>query len=194
MMSKSTPDAVPATHGRRSRGSLLPVVISESDPARFAGPQKSWSKTLSSLSFSFGVHALILFVLSWIYFDLPQPQVLNTLISLIMDKNASQGDDIAVELLSTAEPLVDTSESSSDMLTPLSDLAMTQEDETPSFLAGPTEFSAIGQATESRQQSVGTLLAAKPLTKPIPLPNWRDRRSTSWSAASQKPDWNESNS
>jgi hypothetical protein len=167
MMSKSTPDAVPSTPGRRSRGSLFPAIISESDPARFAGPQQSWSKTLSSLSFSFGVHALILFVLSWIYFDLPQPQVLNTLMTLIMDQNAPQGDDVAVELLSTAEPLIDTGESSSGMITILSDLAMPPDDETPLFHEGPTEFSAIGQATESRQQSVGPLSAAKPLKKSV---------------------------
>ena len=51
-------------------------------------PQKSQKELSASVLVSLGLHALLLFALSWIYFDLPRPVLLESILNLVVaDQN-----------------------------------------------------------------------------------------------------------
>ena len=67
----------------------------------------SWKKLISSISTSVAIHAALLFVLSWIYFDLPSNKVLETILTLVVGDSKPSGDSIEINVGELTEPAID---------------------------------------------------------------------------------------
>ena len=72
-------------------------------------PNRSFSrkKLISSVSTSVAIHAAILFILSWIYFDLPNHNVFETILTLVAGDNNSSGDAVEINFGELTEPTID---------------------------------------------------------------------------------------
>ena len=67
----------------------------------------SWKKLISPISTSLAVHAAILFILSWIYFDLPNNKVFETILTLVVGDNGSSGDAVEINIGELKEPTIE---------------------------------------------------------------------------------------
>ena len=67
----------------------------------------SWKKAISSVSTSLAIHTTILFILSWIYFDLPNQKVFETILTLVGGDNHSFGDAVEINFGELTEPTID---------------------------------------------------------------------------------------
>jgi hypothetical protein len=101
-------------------------------PTRFSAlPAKRsepWTKMIPSLSVSFVVHALLLLILSWIYFDLPNRQVLESILSLIVSDQAPLDNTVEFSVEAPAEPVLEVGDVSPDSMI---DSIVNQEDFEP---------------------------------------------------------------
>jgi len=85
---------------------ILPV----DESSLLADRPKPRHKLLHSISVSAAFHAIILFVLSWIYFDLPNHRVLESILSLVVSDKDPSGDNVVIDLREPTEPTVDLAE------------------------------------------------------------------------------------
>lgn len=74
------------------------------DDALLPRRETSWKKLLPSISFSFLLHALLLFVLSWIYFDLPNNRVVESILSLLVADHPPETDTVEIVIDGEGEP------------------------------------------------------------------------------------------
>lgn len=58
---------------------------------------REWKKLISSISFSLILHAIILFIISWFYFDFPRRIGFHSLLTMISTDTESTGDGIQIE-------------------------------------------------------------------------------------------------
>ena len=99
--------ATPAATSSADRGStpgriLLPTEGLEVVTKRSA----SWKKMISSISTSLALHAALLFVLSWIYFDFPHQKVFETILTLVVGDNKPSGDGVEIDLGDATKPAI----------------------------------------------------------------------------------------
>lgn len=97
-----------------SKGSRTTRVIRTNSVARFPVDDRSprfrqsdSRKMVSSLSFSTAVHAVLLFIFSWIYFDLPSRHVIDSILSLVISDESPLADPIEIDLPTPADPTVE---------------------------------------------------------------------------------------
>ncbi len=103
--------------GKRATGTALATDDQRSTPVPGILPSPaleilpkqstSWKKLISSVSTSLAIHTVILFVLSWIYFDLPNQRVFETILTLVGGDNNSSGDGVEINFGELAEPTID---------------------------------------------------------------------------------------
>ena len=126
-VSRTTPDSAVA----RLRSKRQPAPLAES--ALRSKPAPTGKEWIPSVSFSLGIHACILLILSWIYFDLPNNRLLDSILSLVIADKAPLSDQIEFDVQSAAEPTDEIGE-----VIPLS--MVTDEDLNPpaSMNDGPT--------------------------------------------------------
>ena len=71
---RATPVARDPLHG------IVPKV----ETAQLPKHSEPWTKLIPSISFSAAVHGILLLILSWIYFDLPNNRILDSILSLVI--------------------------------------------------------------------------------------------------------------
>ena len=69
-------------NGLRAAAANKQKVAVAAVPTATAGPQKTRKDLSASVLVSLGLHGLLLFVLSWIYFELPRPVLLESILTL----------------------------------------------------------------------------------------------------------------
>ena len=75
-------------NGLRAASANKQKVAFAAVPTPTAGPQKNRKELSASVLVSLGLHAFLLFVLSWIYFELPRPVLLESILTLaVADQN-----------------------------------------------------------------------------------------------------------
>ncbi len=81
-----------------SRSATRECFSFEVDSSLFSQRSGSWKNLRASVSVSLIVHAVLLLALGMIYFNLPTHPVLESILSLVIDTDASLGDDVEVDL------------------------------------------------------------------------------------------------
>lgn len=115
-----------AAAAKMVRSNPTPVIIAAEDQALLPRRQTSWKKLISSMSTSMVVHAIVLFILSWLYFDLPNRNVLESILWLTRTDDQSARDNIQIDLGVLAEPTIepDNAADSPELIAPLNHIAL----------------------------------------------------------------------
>lgn len=72
--------------------------------------RESWKKLVPSISVSVLVHAVLLLILSWIYFDLPNHRLVESILSLVIADNAPETDSVEIVIDGKAEQTLEPGE------------------------------------------------------------------------------------
>jgi len=95
------PNGLRATPSVRVKNAVIQLPVDEGHPT--SRKSNSWPKLVSSMSFSMAVHAILLLILSWIYFDLPNPRIVESILSLVISDQAPLGDSIEMDVQAPAD-------------------------------------------------------------------------------------------
>jgi Prenyltransferase and squalene oxidase repeat len=101
----------PASATDVQRSVPLPGILSSETLDFLPKRTPSWKKAISSFSTSMAIHTAILFILSWIYFELPKRNVFETILTMVVgENNPTGGDAVEIDFGEMPVPMVEAGE------------------------------------------------------------------------------------